>query len=284
MLSDKNRRCRIFPAIIMAVLILCSGFSCATYPVRSRSEGQSVKAGDGAAVHFTCRLKNGDVAASSYQSVADDHSLRKSALFARRTANTPLAVTAGKPYEIPAPGQERSMEGEILARLSEAIVGMRTGEKQTREIKAERRPEQKKDEYFLKIARVRERVKEMRFAPETYKSRTTKTPEVGQSFIIDPAVLGTVASVTEKEVVVRFSAKAGSRVVTPFGEGIVEELADHYKITIDARPGTLVRSGGLAGRITSVDDRFIGIDYGHPFGGEPLSCDILVESVKPIAK
>jgi FKBP-type peptidyl-prolyl cis-trans isomerase 2 len=277
MVSDKNWLYRVFPAIITAILILSS-------PVLSRSEGQSVKAGDEAAVHFTCRLKNGEIAASSYQSVTDDLSLRKSALLLRRTVNTPLAITAGKPYRTPGPGEERSMEGEILAQLSGVIVGMRTGEKQTREIRAERRPEQKKDEYFLKMALVRERAKEMRFTPEGYKSRTTRTPEVGQSFIMDPAVPGTVASVTEKEVVVRFSAKDGSRVATPFGEGIVKELPDRYEITIGAHPGALVRSGGLAGRIVSVDDRFISIDYGHPFGGEPLSCDILVESVKAAAK
>jgi FKBP-type peptidyl-prolyl cis-trans isomerase 2 len=267
----------MFPAVIMAVLIL-------SFSVCSRSEGQSVKAGDEAAVHFTCRLRNGDVAASSYQSVADDPSLRKSALFARRTANTPLEVTAGKPYETPGPGQERSMEGEIIARLSGMIVGMRTGERQTREIKAERRPEKKKDEYFLKIARVRGREKEVRFSPEAYQSRTGKTPEIGQSFTIDRAVPGKVASVTEKEVVVRFSAVAGSRVATPFGEGVVKELADRYEIVIDARPGNLVRSGGFAGRIVSIDDRFITIDYGHPFGGEPLSCDVMIESVKTAVK
>ncbi|MGD0230324.1 MAG: hypothetical protein ABSC19_08195 [Syntrophorhabdales bacterium] len=261
----------------MAVLML----SC---PVPSRSEGQSVRAGDEAAVHFTCRLKNGDLAASSYQSVAADPSLRKSAIFVPRTVNTPIAITAGQPCETPAPGQERSMEEEILARLSGAIVGMRTGEKQTREIKAERRPEQKKDEYFLKMARVRQRAKEMRFALEDYKSRTGRTPEVGQPFTIDPAVPGKVASVTKKEVVVRFSAEAGSRVATPLGKGTVKELADHYEITIDAHPGDLVRTGGLVGRVVGVDDRFISIDYGHPFGGEPLSCDILVEPVKPAVK
>ena len=275
MVSDKNRLCRIFSVITVAVLIL-------SFPVRSRSEGQSVKAGDEAALHFTCRLRKGEVAASSYQSVADDSSLRKSSIFVRRTANTPLVITAGKPCEAAVPGREKSMEEEILAKLSGSIVGMRTGERQTREIEAERRPEQKKDEYFLRIARVRERVKEMRLDPETYKSRTGRTPEVGQSFVIDPAVPGTVALVTEREVVVRFSA--GSRVATPFGEGTVKELADRYEITIDAHPGNLVRSGGLVGRIVSVDERFIGIDYGHPFGGERLSCDIIVESATAAVK
>ncbi len=48
--------------------------------------------------------------------------------------------------------------------------------------------------------------------------------------------------------------------------------------------GALVLSGGLVGRITSVDDHFISIDYSYPFGGEALFCDILVESAKPGTK
>jgi FKBP-type peptidyl-prolyl cis-trans isomerase 2 len=131
---------------------------------------------------------------------------------------------------------------------------------------------------------VRQRVKEMRFTPDEYRLRTGKVAEVGQPFVIDPAVPGKVSSVTESEVLVRFFAKTGDKVATPFGEGTVRESSDRYDIVIDAHPGALVRSGGLVGRIASVDDRFINIDYSHPFGGEALLCDILVESAKPGAK
>jgi len=124
-------------------------------------------------------------------------------------------------------------------------------------------------------------VKEVHITPDEYLSRTGKAPEVGQPFITDPAVPGKVASVTESDVVVRFFAKAGDKVATPFGEGTVKELPDKYEIVIDAHTGAFVRSGGYVGRITNVDDRFITVDYSYPFGGEPLFCDILVESAEP---
>jgi FKBP-type peptidyl-prolyl cis-trans isomerase 2 len=277
MVSDTKRLCRILPVVVAAALILL-------LPVYSHSEGQVVKAGDEAAVHFTCRLPNGDIAASSYGSVAENSALKKSPVFWHRTVNTPIAIMAGSPSVPDDAGVQRSLEDEILYRLAGAIVGLRTGEGKTVEVRSERRPEKNKDEYLLKAARVRQRMKEMSLSPEQYTARMGKTAEVGQPFVLDPAVPGKVASVTEKEVVIRFSAKAGEKVATPLGEGTVRELPDRYEIAIDAHPGALVRSGGYVGRILSVDDRLITIDYGHPFGGEALLCDVLVESAKAGAK
>jgi len=123
-------------------------------------------------------------------------------------------------------------------------------------------------------------MKEMRFARQDYEHRAKKAAEVGQTFFLDPGVQGTVSSVTESEVVVRFTAHAGDKVATPLGQGTIRELPDRYETLIDAHVGDLVRGGKLTGRITAVDDQFITVDYGNPFGGETLSCDILVESVK----
>jgi FKBP-type peptidyl-prolyl cis-trans isomerase 2 len=276
MACGKKRFYRIVPLIVAAALILI-------LPVCSRAEGQVVKAGDEAAVHFTCRLPDGEIVASSYQSVAENAALKKSPIFWHRTVNTPIAIIAGKPSGPDTAAAERGLEDEILYRLAGPIVGFRTGEKKALEIKADRRPEKSKDEYLLKVARVREREKGMRLTPEEYKGRIGKAAEVGQPFTIDPAVPGKIASVTDKEVVIRFSP-AGNKVATPFGEGTVKELPDKYEIAIDAHPGATVRSGAYVGRILSVDDRFIAIDYSNPFGGEALLCDVLVESAKPAAR
>ncbi len=81
--------------------------------------------------------------------------------------------------------------------------------------------------------------------------------------------------------IVKPGADDGAKVATPFGEGTVKELPDHYEIVIDAHVGSFVRSGGLIGQITKIDDRFISIDYSRPFGGVALLCDVLVESLKP---
>jgi FKBP-type peptidyl-prolyl cis-trans isomerase 2 len=165
------------------------------------------------------------------------------------------------------------------------IVGIKKGRHRTMEITAERRPEPKKDDYLVRMARTRRREKEIRLTPEEYRQRTGKTAEVGKPFPYDPSMSGRVASVTDREVVVRFNPRDGvKKIATPFGEGRIEERDDRYEIVIDARPGALVRSAGFVGRVTCVDDRFITIDYGYPFGGEPLLCDVLVESIAPAVR
>ena len=79
----------------------------------------------------------------------------------------------------------------------------------------------------------------MRLSPEDYKLRTGVAAEKGQPFTIDPAVPGKVSSVSQKEVVITFSAVPGSKAATAFGEGTVEEAADRYLIAIDAQTGNL---------------------------------------------
>jgi FKBP-type peptidyl-prolyl cis-trans isomerase 2 len=116
-----------------------------------------------------------------------------------------------------------------------------------------------------------------------YEFRARKTAEVGQSFAIDPSFPGRVESVTDKEVVIRFSAEPGSVIETPFGTGRIREEGENYKVDIDAREGKLVRTGNKIGRISKVDDKVIVIDYRHPFGYEALICDVTLNKVTETA-
>lgn len=160
-------------------------------------------------------------------------------------------------------------------------MGFTTGEKHTLEIKAQRGVEARRGESSVTLVRVRQRPKEIKLSPNEYKLRTGKDAAVGQDFTTEPYLPGRVESVDEKQVTVRFTAEDGKEVDTPFGKGTIRERPDRYEIVIDAHPGSLVRSGGMVGRITAVTDRGITVDYGHPLGGETLLCDVVVESVKP---
>lgn len=164
--------------------------------------------------------------------------------------------------------------------MSVALVGREVGKKQEVEISAKRYPEEQKDEWLLKMSRVRQRDKELRFTPEEYQAKTGRAAEVGRTFLLDPSLPGKVESVSEKEVVVRFSPGPGNEVTTPFGKGIIRERPERYEIVINAIPGRLVRTGAIVGRIVNVDDLEITVDYGHPFGGEVLRCELMIESVK----
>jgi len=273
MLSGMNR---FLAGLMITAMIAASLLGC------SALNRQVVMPGDQADVHFTCRLKNGEVAASSYQAVGKDPSLPKASFFLPRDQNAPVTVKARNRSEDRGTREPQNFEGEILHRLSYVLAGQEVEKKYSVEIRAEEMPAGRPGEHITKIARIRHREKELRLLPDEYKRKTGKAPEVGQDFIYyDPAMPGKVEKVSETEVYIRFPAPPGKGIKTPFGRGIVQDAADRWEIVIDAHPGSLVRSGGFVGRIVNVNNRFITIDYGQPFGGEPLFCDVTIEAVKP---
>jgi len=239
--------------------------------------------GDQANVYYTCRLKNGQIVTTTYEGVANDSSQPKSALFSPKEHYEPAGLVARGESE-PNPAWAVGFERIIEARVARAIVGMRPGESQAVEVKTESSSGRSSSRDIIRMARVRVRPKEMRMALDQYTGRKGKSPEVGDEFVIDPAVPGKVVSVTDSEVAIRFSAEPGAEVDTPFGKGVVQETEDSYEIVIEAQLGTLVRTGNMVGRIIEVDVRNVTIDYSHPFGGEVLMCDVEVESTRPASK
>ncbi len=229
--------------------------------------------------HFTCRTRAGEVWVSTEQSIAKDDSLSKAAFFIARDNGKPVRHNAGTKKAAAVDPLDMAFEDLVSLCLAEELVGMREGEKIHVELRPEATRFKRTPDQVLKIARIRKRPKEMRMPVEQYKTRAGKDPAPGQSFVLDPALPGEVASVTEREVVITFRAQPGSRVETPFGPGVVEELEDHYSIVIEARKGSLVRSGPYVGVINDVDEQMITIDYGIPFAGEALSCDVSILGV-----
>jgi FKBP-type peptidyl-prolyl cis-trans isomerase 2 len=249
-------------------------FHCPDLPA---AETGLIKPGDKVGIQFTCRFPNGEIAASSSISVAKDSSLPKSVVFMPRSKDDPLEVTAGQGTRSSAfPVQ---FEDEIVARIAGSLPGMPLGEQRTIEIRSERSADVPAKEQFVQLALVRQRPKELRVTRDSYKSRTGKDPEVGTAYIFDPLIPGKVASVSENEVLIRFSAQPGSVVETPFGKGTIRENGNQFEIVIDAVKGRLVRTGPVVGCISDVQDRMFTIDYGHPLGGQPLACEVRTESI-----
>jgi FKBP-type peptidyl-prolyl cis-trans isomerase 2 len=238
-----------------------------------------VQQGDVAEIHFLCKLKTGEVVAATDKEAILQSTLPKSPVLRLRQKNDALPVAASSSLPERPGGREWAFEDEIINRLAGAVIGMKEGEKRAVNLTAEELVERPEEAYVIRVARSREREKEMRISVCDFQARTGRLPEVGQSFIFDPAIPGNVEAVTQEEVVIRFSAQQGSVVMTPFGPGHIRETGNTYEIVVDARTGALVRSGHLIGRIVEAHDENILIDYRHPFGGETLSCDLKVEKV-----
>lgn len=234
----------------------------------------AIQAGERVEVGFTCRLPGGEVAATT----RDDASLSgqaKAPVYLPRSGPETVTVTAGA---LPASGQARErlpFEQEVVRRLAQVVPGLPEKEVARLELSAQRYGSEGGDR-IVRLAKVRKRQKEMRLSREEFAGRTGKQPEAGAPFVLDPMVPGKVAEVTDSEVVIRFFVAEGKALASPFGPVAVRELDDRYELEIGAERGALIRAGAMVGRIAAVDPETITVDFGHPFGGETLRCEVEV--------
>jgi hypothetical protein len=273
----KESKKGIFVSWIGSFMLIPIGFASlfwvGTAPAFSDTGGL-IHLGDSVEVELTCRMASGELAASTSPPEGDGAGA-KAPVFTPRSANEPLVIAAGPGAGAPPAGRERSFEEEILERIGAELVGKAFGQPFSLKLIAGKQPERTEADYLLSMARIRKRPAEIRMTVEAYRSRMGKAPAVGDAYTTDPALPGRVTSVQGDEVVITFSPKDGARVSTPIGEAEVRRTDEGYELHIDARPGQLVRTAHLVGRIVQVTDDQIVIDYRDPFGGETLECEVV---------
>ena len=266
--------CGLTFVVVISFFAGCAAAETVKHDENRLEDKNIVQSGDTVDINYLCKLKTGEAVAST-EKLADNQP--KSSIFVLAQPAVPVPVTAGSPFPKLAAGKELLIEDEIKYRLADIVTGMKEGEIRIVELSAEDVDTRTEGNYVVHLARVRKRPKEMRIPIDAYKDRLGHPAEVGQVFIYDPAIPGRVDAVGDKEVIVRFSAKTGDIVRTPFGLGRVRETEKEYEIVIDATVGSLIRTARLVGRVTAVDDKNITVDYRNPFGREPLTCDVKVE-------
>lgn len=245
---------------------------------QAASEKKVVKPGDTVELRYACTLKNGEVVASTGK--LPETEKRSSIYVPPKNSGDSTSLTVPRSERTCPSAKAGSFESEIEKRLLLKIIGREEGEKLRIELDSEGAPANEGPEGIVNVTRVRTRPKIMKMPVGDYEFRARKKPEVGQDFAIDPAFPGKVESVSENEVVIRFTGKPGETIHTPFGKGKVREEEDHYKVEIDAKVGDLVRTGRRVGRIIHVGEKILTIDYRHPFGFETLVCDVTVERIE----
>jgi FKBP-type peptidyl-prolyl cis-trans isomerase 2 len=256
---------------VLLLLIIAAG--CAASPER-----RMVGVGEPVRIDYDCRLQNGELAATTDGSLAGDAAVPKSEIFLPAKKFGSLEMISGRsPVEA---GAITSMEEDIASRLALAVPGIPFGKPAVLELKSELIPGRVGDERFLKMAKVWNRPKEKRM-PRTYFSTDPgRQPVVGGKIAIDPVFPGQITGVSDKEVIISFSIPEKGTFRTPYGLARVRDAGDHFDIDIDARQGSLIRTGPLVGRISEVTERLITIDYGYLFGGETLSCSVRTEAAE----
>lgn len=255
---------------VLAIVAGCAG----------SDSSRLIKAGDPVRIAYTCYDGSGALAATNVREEAENLGIRKGPLFVSPREFLPLQLTAGARPE----AKDGGVDDGLAAGLARAVVGMREAGTMSIELAAGPLEGLSEGDRFLKMATVRKRAKELRLGREEYLLRTGREPEKGRRFVLDPSLPGVIGEVTDKEVVIRFPLPEGGVVQTPFGPGTVRDGGEQWEIVIDVRVGRVVRSGPLAGRISEANERFFTIDYGYPFGGESLRCDVKAERVGQVGK
>jgi FKBP-type peptidyl-prolyl cis-trans isomerase 2 len=263
-----------FTGLIGIVMVLSFLSGCSTLGQ------QRVKPGDYASVSYTCRLRNGEVVLTTSEATARDNTSHAS-IFLPFKKYGPGDIIAGGADDYPKFGKLKMFENEVSALVAKAVVGMKPGENNTIVLKSEVPSGLTDGDRYITLGRTVRKEKEQKVSLVLLKDKLGHVPVVGEKAFSFQGFTGIIKSITDKEAVIRIEVKDGQVVGQPFSKGIIKDFPDHYDIVTDAKVGTLVRTATQVGRIISVADDKFTIDYGHPFGGEELMCDVRVESIIP---
>ncbi|MGD9159971.1 MAG: hypothetical protein PVG39_16270 [Desulfobacteraceae bacterium] len=267
---------------ILLNVILLTGIICAT-GCQSAGHNRVIKPeniidfGDETLVDFTCRLKkDGKIVMTTDESLIKDNNDAMSSIFFPLPKYIPVSVTAGEGKKAPDYGTLNSTHKEILENISMVIVGKEEGSPVAFDISAEYSQITSDDDRYKKIDRIRKKPRTQKVSLEHWQIRNGKTPSPGdviENYQNAEGVTLTILSVDDNHVEFKVSVKEGTPVDTPMGKAILYEDGNNIKTIFDYKPGDLVRSGPIVGRVIDVTDTRVKFDYGHPFGGESLSCE-----------
>lgn len=259
--------------IIMCVLVFLMG-GCTSFPFQKK-----VQSGDPVTIQVTCRTKDGAVVYSSSNKPEEIKQYAKSRIFFRKSGTGQLDIIAGSGYTGALHGRLKCFEPELLACLTGQVLGMKLHEIKQVELET-REPENLTDkDRFLVLKKERRHSRFGNVNKKAFKDQIGKEPEVGMELLKKGSFTARVKDIRGDRVETEFIFNDGDRIDTPFGPGILTHDGDHYIVTIDAKVGQLIKTQALLGRIIEVDDTMFKIDYGHPFGGETLTCDLEVMSI-----
>lgn len=257
--------------LLFSFMALCAG--CSTL-----QPAAAVRQGDRVWVNYTCRLQSGLVAITTKEDIAENEASHAT-VFVPFEQYGPESIIAGTTDPGPTFGRLRMFEREVVYRIAQAIVGMQVGKNYTVTLASDVQPNLEPDDRYLTLSRIRPRKKDQRVAHEYVRENIGHEPVIGEQVFAYDGIMGTVKAIDDDYVTVYVQVEDGVTADSPFGTITIRDRDEqYYDCIIDARVGHLVRTDTQIGRIAKVSDRSFTVDYGHPFGGEELVCDIVIES------
>ncbi len=237
-------------------------------------------------VQYACRTADdGLLMATTQKGPAEDPGVPKAAVFEPPADFGPVTLKTGPKAECPdcpeKPGKTSPFLQVLHETMAEAMVGLFYDKPQSVRLIGKVPERLPKGSRYVGLARVWERPKQTKVLQADYEKMMGKTPEPGFQFMYDLGLRATVADIQGGKVIIRFdpTVTLGGMVPTPFCEGIIRDGGSHWKIHMQVTEGQLVRTGDLIGKVVEVTDTMFYIDFGHPFGGKELVCDVTIHAV-----
>ncbi len=257
--------------IISSVLMFVSLSGCAAVaPVKKIEEGRRVK------VDYSCVVDDEELIATTLIPDVKDPLVKKSNGFIELSEYSPVELTAGKE----APGQWddklKKIEPEILTNISFQLPGMEIGKEKEIILKSEI-PEGMKEKNRYRVIKRVTKVPRIRSVPIDQYKKTSggSLPAPGDIIPFHGKPLFKVLNVSSEYVNLETITQGIER-ETPWGKAVTHIQGDMVVTTIEAIPGTIIKTGPVIGEITEVTEDTIKVDYGHPFAGRVLKCKVKV--------
>jgi hypothetical protein len=237
----------------------------------------TVKSGENISFEYTCKSTDGKLAATSYKTVAEDPSRALSPLFVRLKTYLPACEM------VPAPQQASPLHPRMCFEEMLEILIARQAEntpfytEQNITIDGELIPGiSGGDRYFL-LSRTTKMDRQETLPIKGFKEKFGATPVIGIKYDspAEPGMSATVENMEGDNVVILNSVEPGTVLPSHFGREIVTQIGNTIENRTDATTGAIIRSGGMIGKVSKVDDETIEIDYGHSSGFVPLTCAVV---------
>lgn len=238
---------------------------------------KKIQPGESVMLNYTCSIPEKGVVETNQEAVAKDEGSKKSRVFFKRSSYNPMTLVAGEDQPGQRSGDLKYLSPEIRTRLAHALVGKFRGRTYDITIESEV-PEGIEDRHrYRYIERVRTVKKIQTLTRKDFIKGKHRDPVVGEVFSEDGKPYAKVIAADEKHVKLQLIVDEKTTYEVPWGRARESTAGDEVKVFIETEVGTPVRTGGLIGRVSEINEKYVIIDYGHPFAGYPLNCKVKIQ-------
>ncbi len=247
-----------------------------------------VQPGDAVMIDYSCYLPDGSlmITTDAAKAIAAEGKKAANKNFMPLREYGPVSATAGDKalnYMLQRDVAE-FLEFSVPAYLANGIVNKPYDRRMQISIQGEIPPNIQKNERYTKIKRRRR-------LPLVFDSGLAVTRQrygenIGPGDTVDFEVLpGTqlrFGEIKGEWITCNLLFEDGLMIPDPLGHKHLVKIDEkNYWMITENRVGEIVRAGQLIGRVDRIEEEWFWIDWGHPFGGKPLDCDVYVHNLQP---